>query len=219
MADHYETLGVERSASSAEIRKAYAQLARQHHPDRFQDPQERTRAGERFQAITEAFNTLSNDGSRRAYDAQLARPKLETPEELARDAFERANKSIEQRDYATAVELLKAAIHHAPGEPSYHVALARILARTVDRVREAVQAFESALALTPRSVPLHLELGRVLLDQGLKLRARKLLETAARLEPGSAKVQQLLAEAGGGSSEPDPPKAGGGLGNLFGRKR
>jgi curved DNA-binding protein CbpA len=219
MTDHYGVLGVAPTASVAEIRKAYTQLARECHPDRFTDPAERAHAEGRFQAITEAFNTLSNEQRRREYDAQQAKPKLETPEEMAQDAAARARASLEARDYDTAVELLRIAIHHVPRDPSYHVALGRILARTADRVREAVQCFETALELNPKSVPVHLELARVLLDQGLKLRARKVLESARGLDPGSAEVAKLLAQAGGEPSPPEPRKPSGGLGGLFGRKR
>jgi predicted Zn-dependent protease len=217
--DHYAALGVARTASSAEIRQAYLRLAREHHPDRFQDPGERARAQQQFQAISEAFNTLSSDERRRQYDAQISKPRLETPEEIAQDAFAKARAKLEARDYAGAVELINIAIHHAPREASYQVALGRILARTVDRVREAAQCFERALELDPKSVPVHLELARLLLDQGLKLRARKVLEAARGLAPSNAEVARLLAEAGGGPAEPEPKKQAGGLGGLFGRRR
>jgi curved DNA-binding protein CbpA len=216
VADHYDILGVARTASSAEIRQAYLRLARQHHPDRFQDPAERARAEQQFQAISEAFNTLSNEERRREYDAQASRPKLVSSEELAQDAFERARAKLESRDYVAAVDLLNVAIHHRPAEAPYHVALGRILARTVDRVREAAQCFERALELDPRNVAVHVELARLLLDQGLKLRARKTLEAARKLAPSNVDVLRLLAEAGGSAGEPEPRRPPGG---LFGRKR
>ena len=48
MADFYEILGVARTVSSAEIRKAYATIAREKHPDRFNDPADKAKAQELF---------------------------------------------------------------------------------------------------------------------------------------------------------------------------
>ena len=61
----YEVLDVRRSATTAEIRRAYQKLARQLHPDLNPgDPQ----AVERFQAVSSAFEVLSDPQRRAAYD-------------------------------------------------------------------------------------------------------------------------------------------------------
>lgn len=64
MADHYETLGVSRDASSDEIKKAYRRLARQLHPD--VNPSED--AAERFKSVTHAYDVLSDPNERQRYD-------------------------------------------------------------------------------------------------------------------------------------------------------
>jgi len=63
--DYYEVLGVERTASEAELKVAYRKLAVQHHPDRNPDV---AGAEETFKEITEAYAVLSDDGKRRRYD-------------------------------------------------------------------------------------------------------------------------------------------------------
>jgi molecular chaperone DnaJ len=63
-ADYYETLGVGRDASEAEIKKAFRDLARQYHPDVNKDPD----AEARFKEINEAYETLRDPQKRRAYD-------------------------------------------------------------------------------------------------------------------------------------------------------
>jgi curved DNA-binding protein len=62
--DYYETLGIERGASEEEIKKAYRRLARQYHPDISREEG----AEERFKAISEAYQTLSDPEKRQAYD-------------------------------------------------------------------------------------------------------------------------------------------------------
>src|SRR5262245_35281331 len=130
MSDYYEILGVARDASTLEIRKAYAVIAREKHPDRVSDPVEKERAQEFFKDATAAFNTLANDKSRQEYDRSLSQPRLSTPGEIAQDAYQRALASLEARDAPAAVELLRSAVHHMPDEARYHEALAAALART-----------------------------------------------------------------------------------------
>ena len=63
--DHYKTLGVDKKASQEEIKKAYRKLARQHHPDR--NPGDKA-AEEKFKAISEAHDVLSDADKRKQYD-------------------------------------------------------------------------------------------------------------------------------------------------------
>src|SRR5712672_2925127 len=63
--DYYETLGVTKSASAEEIRKAFRKLARKYHPD--VNPGDKV-AEERFKAISEANDVLSDPKKRKIYD-------------------------------------------------------------------------------------------------------------------------------------------------------
>ncbi len=64
--DFYAELGVAKTASSVEIKKAYRKLARQYHPD--QNPNDKN-AEEKFKRISEAYHVLSDETERKQYDA------------------------------------------------------------------------------------------------------------------------------------------------------
>jgi molecular chaperone DnaJ len=63
--DYYEILGIDRSATADEIKKAYRKLALQYHPDRNPDDAE---AEAKFKEVSEAYAVLSDDAKRQQYD-------------------------------------------------------------------------------------------------------------------------------------------------------
>jgi DnaJ-class molecular chaperone len=65
MADPYQTLGVARGASEADIKKAYRKLAKELHPDRNKD---NPKASERFSQVTNAYDLLSDKDKRARFD-------------------------------------------------------------------------------------------------------------------------------------------------------
>src|SRR5436853_5377010 len=63
--DYYESLGVPRNASDADIKKSFRKLAREFHPDVAKD---KKKAEEKFKEINEAYEVLSDPEKRKRYD-------------------------------------------------------------------------------------------------------------------------------------------------------
>lgn len=71
--DLYGELGLERGASTSEVKRAYRSLSLIYHPDkqRGSDPEERRKASERFVEIQNAYSVLSDPERKRTYDLQV----------------------------------------------------------------------------------------------------------------------------------------------------
>ena len=63
--DYYEVLGVSKTATQDELKKAYRKLARKYHPDLNKDNAE---AAEKFKECNEAYSVLSDEQKRAQYD-------------------------------------------------------------------------------------------------------------------------------------------------------
>ena len=84
MKDHYATLGLASSASLTEVKKAFRQLAALHHPDR----NTAAEAPARFRAVQEAYEVLSDETQRQAYDDNRRRNLLDSPIDTAREIWQ-----------------------------------------------------------------------------------------------------------------------------------
>lgn len=118
--NYYEVLGLSRTASTAEIKKRYRQLARKYHPDVVAD---KTAGAKAFVEITEAYKTLVDPQKRRAYDTTLmdvtqpVRPSTAAPRPRPSAQAPQVQKLVKDAEFAfikrklnLAAELCKQAI-------------------------------------------------------------------------------------------------------------
>ncbi|MCS7183259.1 MAG: DnaJ domain-containing protein [Thermoanaerobaculum sp.] len=194
-ANFYELLGVQRSASTEEIRAAFRRLARELHPDRFQGA-EKARAEERFQRITQAFNILSNPDTRARYDRSL---ELTTPsgpidpKDLAKALLAKAIMLVKQGNPAEAHEFFQQAEAHDPNNARVQHQFGLFLAQ-IGRLEQGLRKLEKACNLEPLNGTYHLDCARLFMKAGMYLRAMRFAEQAAKLLPDDPMVNGVLAE-------------------------
>jgi DnaJ-class molecular chaperone len=83
MKDYYVILGIAPNASLSDVKKAFRQKAAEFHPDRNTSEL----APEKFHAVKEAYDILSDDAARAAYDENRRRNLLDSPLETATDIW------------------------------------------------------------------------------------------------------------------------------------
>jgi curved DNA-binding protein CbpA len=83
MIDHYAALGLDSAATLADVKKAFRQKAALYHPDR----NAALDAAARFRAVQEAYDVLSDETRRQAYDDNRRRNLLDSPIDTAREIW------------------------------------------------------------------------------------------------------------------------------------
>jgi curved DNA-binding protein CbpA len=212
----YDILGVERDASEAQIRSAFRKLTFKHHPDRFTGD-DRQRAEERFQEITEAFNVLSRPASREKYDEELAMGQG-TPgsamdaKEIARRLAAKGAQTMREGRLTDALAEFKSALDHDADCARAHYYMGIGLAKVSGREKDGLRHLERAVALEPGNAIMLSDAANVALAVGMKARAERLAQEALSFDPTNKKAATVLQEI----ESPENPQAGEG---LFGRLR
>ena len=194
MADYYAILGVPKTATQAQIKEAYLRLARENHPDRFQDPEKRNQAEENIQAINESYNHLRDEKLRREYDENLSRVVL-PPHEQAERYYKNGMMREELTEYTEALKFFYEAMQLEPQNALYVGSAARVMANDRSQARQAAELYNKAIALDPKRKELYQELGELLQRAGLPTRARRVFENGLQHHPKDPELERLLSEA------------------------
>jgi curved DNA-binding protein CbpA len=101
--DYYSVLGVLPSAEMIVIRAAYRALAQKYHPDKWNG--DKSEADRRMREINEAYEVLSSDSERKAYDSkrQQRNDSFDFEDEAMRSAFGDAE-AAQDPDWAVAID-------------------------------------------------------------------------------------------------------------------
>lgn len=195
--DFYAILGVPRGASSQEIKARFRELARERHPDRFQG-EEKARAEEEFQAITEAFNVLSDPVRRRQIDLYLDRPQdvRHDPTDLLRVYLNRGIRAYKQGNWIEAASNFDRAKDTDPQSAQAWHHLAMACAKQERWLPKAREAIDRACELEPERVPYLKLAGKIYAMSGMTPRAKQYYNQASKLARSDASIRKALEELG-----------------------
>ena len=208
-ADLYEVLGVTKTASSDQIKRAYLTNARSFHPDKFhrETPDTLRRIHHAFSEIARAHETLKTDSSRTTYDLKmkkLAEAKQssqkvsvgENETQAGVDNFEQGLHALAQDNYGEAATHFSRAVHSCPQSARFHAYFGKALAAAEDYRHRADNEFQAAIKLAPRNVEIRMMYIDFLIELEQHKRAEGELIRFLETVPGNKEATQRLAKLG-----------------------
>ncbi len=198
-ADFYSILGLPSNTTKRQIRERFLELAREQHPDRFQG-EEKAQAELDFQAITEAFNVLSDPERRREHDLAMVRPGgSETGEvyqaaQVAQVYLSRGIKAYKAKNFLEAAENFDRATQENPKDAQAWHYLALAASQRRAWLSRAAEASTKACELDPLQVPYLKLAGRLFAEMGQTSKAEKYYSEALTWEADDEEIRAALAE-------------------------
>ncbi|HIF93365.1 MAG: DUF4388 domain-containing protein [Myxococcales bacterium] len=203
--NHYDTLGVEFSASDAEIRIAYGRLAKDTHPDRFHGASSSVRllAAQVFDRITRAHKAIATASDRKAYAGELTQGRKSRAAEAegrraldAETEFQKGEKLIATRDYKGALLCFGRAIENFPSEGEYysHYGWCLYLCHPDNEAMlgEALEHCRKGVKLAKDREKPYLLLGRLYRAMGRVNAAKKMFTRAVEIRPQCVEAMREL---------------------------
>lgn len=207
--DFYTILGLPHNATSKQIRDRFLELARERHPDRFRgDDKEQAEAD--FQAITEAFNALSDPEQRREYDLQLVRAQgadaggKSQAAQASQAYVRRGIKAYKAKNYLGAAENFDRATQEDPNNAQAWYYLAQAASRRRPWLSRAADASARACELAPMDVNYLKLAGQLFGQMGMLSKAERYYSEALTWGGEDAEIQDAIDRLKKGKK----PKAG-----------
>jgi curved DNA-binding protein CbpA len=224
--DYYAVLGVDETAPTEEIRKAFLRLAKKLHPDRYpNDPEKRALAQTEFAKVTHAHEIVSDAQRRAEYDT------LRSLSKRAHVAASETEPTPGNGADETRISVPPTQISIGKDDENINVKWAnKHLSRAEDlflkkRFQEAETAMKEAIRLVPSEPKYHNKLAEIYLARGWRTLAMTEVQASLRIAPkdGDAKAMEARIRALTRTSEQQKSKQKVGIldqiKNLFAKKR
>lgn len=203
MENYYEILGIKPGAKREEIRRAYLELCKKFHPDKFKKlgKEEYEKALKQFTLINEAFNVLYDPVKREEYDKKLKEGKFFTVYDTTLKAqafsvFKMGKEELEKGNTARAIHYLKTAVKLNPEEYLFKVYLALAFFKDGRRKEEILSLLMKIYSSRKviKNWETHYIAAKVFNEIGEGNRALEMIERAKQLNPSSFRVKRLHEE-------------------------
>lgn len=191
---HYDVLDVTKESSPAQMKVKYYDLARRYHPDRFRkaEPSLLARTESAFARITQAYDTLRDDGLRANYDAKLA----------ARQKAQQVTDATAKPKSETTAVTTPIASPDKPAQPGVSAAERAeaqfkegLAALETGERKVAIGLFAAAASAVPKEARYRAFYGRLLAEHEHTRRAAEAeLQAAIKFDPKNGEYRVMLAE-------------------------
>lgn len=205
--NYYQILGVPKNASEDDIKKAYFQLARKFHPDRFDravPPREKAQIEDVFDKITKAYRILASKQQRQEYDVRGASSPQATGKDVVKKAdtkFRQAKTLYTMGRYEDAVVLLEETVRLNKNKGDYYLLLAMTEVKIPSFSKKSEEHFLKAAELEPWNPEAFVGLGMLYKQEGMLTKATRLLRKALEVDSGHEVARRELEAMGKGDKK------------------
>lgn len=236
--DHFQVLGMSWQDPPEALRRAYFQLAKELHPDRFvaEPAAIQAVASDLFDKVRSAWEVLGDEETRKTYIARTIHGELSEEEKAmervrvildAEAAFRKGMVELRAGRLPAAHELFQKATEGMPEEHEFaayagYTTWKLNAARDEAAAEEGARRLKAALDANEKLDGAWVLHGMVLAGKGQAAAARKAFVTALKLKPSNpdAVREMKRLERAGDAAPPEPTEGGGGFfSKLFGKKK
>lgn len=221
--DFYELLGIEKTATFNEIKNGYFSYAKKYHPDRIShapDPDIKEKANFVFAEMNKAYDTLSNDVKKRAYDSKgykegaIEDSVKENLMERAKMLYRRAKALYTQKQYGEAASILDEVVSLDPNKPPYFLMLGLCQMNLPALRRAAEKSLQKVIDQEPWNVEAYMAMGMLFQSENQVNRAEGFYRKVLSLNPDNALARKKLQELMDGHTDKKKPGF-----SLFGKAK